>query len=791
MRFIPKVMVALAFGQFLRTTQRLAKKATNNNNNNNNNKRGLVRVCSSSTLVVADADADDEKKKKILTSIIEKPVCKRVNHDVLFGVVSGENRGDDAMDPPLRVNDDLFWLRDDDRKNEEILSYLREENQYTEKHTAHTKSIETQLYNEIVKAIEETDVDVKFPWGPSFEYYVRTMKGKSYPIVCRRQKTTSKEETVVLDVNELAKQMSYCSIGGFNMSESHDLLAYGVDETGYETYRIKVRNIKTGEETEDVIEGTTGSVTWNGDSQLFYTTMDEAHRPDKVWRHTIGTPQSQDERLLSEDDELYNIGFGKSDNGNFLILESESTETNEIWLLDLKKSLNEKPALVEKRRDNHRYYVEPSRNNKQLYILTNQNGEKINFDLKVTNLASPGIENWVGFKGEGFEWSEKRTLESMMTFKDHIVIDGREDGFTQVWILRLSENEDDDEIASWFRSEWPAASVVFPARASASLSCVGANKVYETNKILLTHSSLVNPRTVYEFDMNEKTKTMKKITAVKGFDEKKYETLQLQITSRDGVTKIPVSIAYKKDKRTRQGPLLLEGYGSYGISNDPAFDRSVVPLLDRGVTIAVAHIRGGGELGRYWYEEQGKYLNKLNTFNDFIDCAEFLCASGWTSTATLAISGRSAGGLLMGAVTNMAPDLFRCVVAGVPFVDVMVSMCDPSIPLTTGEWLEWGNPNTKKYYEYMNSYSPMENIRQSRKPDVLITAGLHDPRVAYWESAKYAARMRDSCTNEEARILLKTDLSAGHFSATDRYRKFKEVAFEYAFVLDCISSSST
>ena len=281
-------MVALAFGQFLRTTQRLAKKATNNNNNN---KRGLVRVCSSSTLVVADADADDEKKKKILTSIIEKPVCKRVNHDVLFGVVSGENRGDDAMDPPLRVNDDLFWLRDDDRKNEEILSYLREENQYTEKHTAHTKSIETQLYNEIVKAIEETDVDVKFPWGPSFEYYVRTMKGKSYPIVCRRQKTTSKEETVVLDVNELAKQMSYCSIGGFNMSESHDLLAYGVDETGYETYRIKVRNIKTGEETEDVIEGTTGSVTWNGDSQLFYTTMDEAHRPDKVWRHTIGTPQ--------------------------------------------------------------------------------------------------------------------------------------------------------------------------------------------------------------------------------------------------------------------------------------------------------------------------------------------------------------------------------------------------------------------------------------------------------------------------------------------------------------------
>ena len=780
MKPIFPIAAAIAFtATFLRTTSK---------GKNSTARKIVTRAASVSGGGGSEAGVTNSKQMMN----IPKPVCKRIDHAVSFGIVPGENRGENAMDPAVKVNDDLFWLRDDDRKNEEILSHLKKENEYTEAHTKHLKKKETDLYNEIVRAIEETDVDVKFQWGDSFEYYVRTVKGKSYPIVCRQERTNTTKgggETIVLDVNELAKQMSYCSIGGFNMSASHNLLAYGVDETGYETYRIKVRNVKTGEELPiDVLEGTTGSVSWNGDSQLFYTTMDDAHRPNKVWRHNIGTPQSEDECLLSEDDELYNIGFGKSDNGNFLILESESTETNEIWLVDLKKSLSEIPRLVEKRRDNHRYYVEPSRNNKQLYVLTNQLGKKINFDLKVTSLETPGMENWTDLKGRGFPWSEKRTLESIMTFKNHIVIDGREDGFTQVWVLRLedSNSDDDSSISDWYRSEWPAASVVYPSRASASLSCVGANKIYDTNKLLLTHSSLVNPRTVYEFDMDSQTKVMKKITAVKGFVEKNYETMQIQVTSRDGQTKIPVSIAYKKGKRQRQGPLLLEGYGSYGISNDPAFDRSVVPLLDRGVTIAVAHIRGGGELGRYWYEEQGKYLNKMNTFNDFIDCGEYLCASGWTSPETLAISGRSAGGLLVGAVTNMAPDLFKCVVAGVPFVDVMVSMCDPSIPLTTGEWLEWGNPNCSKYYEYMKSYSPMENIRKSRKPDVLITAGLHDPRVAYWESAKYAVRMRESCENEEARILLKTDLSAGHFSATDRYRKFKEVAFEYAFVLDCI-----
>ena len=317
MKPIFPIAAAIAFtATFLRTTSK---------GKNSTARKIVTRAASVSGGGGGGSEAGVTNSKQIMN--IPKPVCKRIDHAVSFGIVPGENRGENVMDPAVKVNDDLFWLRDDDRKNEEILSYLKTENEYTEAHTKHLKKKETDLYNEIVKAIEETDVDVKFQWGDSFEYYVRTVKGKSYPIVCRQERTNTTKgggETIVLDVNELAKQMSYCSIGGFNMSASHNLLAYGVDETGYETYRIKVRNVKTGEEMPiDVLEGTTGSVSWNGDSQLFYTTMDDAHRPNKVWRHNIGTPQSEDECLLSEDDELYNIGFGKSDNGNFLILESQ------------------------------------------------------------------------------------------------------------------------------------------------------------------------------------------------------------------------------------------------------------------------------------------------------------------------------------------------------------------------------------------------------------------------------------------------------------------------------------
>ena len=726
-----------------------------------------------------DADAENAPKK---------PSPKRVPHDVKFGVVDGEDRGHKAMNPPKTIEDDLFWLRDDERKSEEIMSHLREENAYTEAHTTHLKKLEDKVYDEIIKTIEETDEEVHFPWGDAFDYFVRTRKGKPYPIVCRCEKNTKKNVEIVLDVNEVAKDMKYCSLGGFKPSPTHDVLAYAVDSTGYETYEVRFKSLSTGKQMEDVLTGVAGGVSWGGgvNREVYYSTFDDAHRPHKVWRHVMGTPQSSDECVLHEPDGLFNVGFSRSSSGKFMILETESTETNEVYLIDLESDSKNPPEarLVQKRVPFHRYYLE--HRGDKFFVLSNRDG-KINFELLMTPVDAVGQENWVPLvDGDGastFQYDEKRTLESFFARKNHLVIDGRENGFSAIWVIRLDETS--GTVKDWHKTVWPSENaLVYPSIAGETLRCVGANQIWDTDDIYVSYSSLVSPRTVYKYNMNSKEKQEMKTTPVKGFHSSQYTTMRVEVTARDGV-KVPVSIAYRTDKRVHKGPLLLEGYGSYGISNDPAFMRTAVPLMDRGVTIAVAHIRGGGEMGRDWYEKQGKYLTKLNTFHDFIDVAEHLVSTGWTQTSKLAISGRSAGGLLMGATLNMRPDLFRCVVAGVPFVDVMVSMCDPSIPLTTGEWEEWGNPNEEVYFEYMLKYAPMENIAKSDKPDVLITAGLHDPRVAYWEAAKYAARLRDSVTNG-ARVLLKTDLSAGHFSASDRYQHFEQTAFEHAFTLECL-----
>ena len=411
----------------------------------------------------------------------------------------------------------------------------------------------------------------------------------------------------------------------------------------------------------------------------------------------------------------------------------------------------------------------------------------------------------------GFAWSAGRTLESISAFSDFLLLEGREDGFSQVWVLSLDER---GAIAKTTRTEWPSNNrCVYTATASPSLSCVGANQVFETSRAFLAYSSLNCPRTVYAYDARDDTKEIVKRTPVLGFDGAEYAVARLEITARDG-TKVPVSLAWKKrgaggargassSPLPKDAPLLLTGYGSYGVSNDPAFAREDVPLMNRGVVVCVAHVRGGGEMGRQWYETQGKYLRKKNTFFDFVDVASALVEKGLTRPEKLAITGRSAGGLLVGASINLAPHLFKCAVAAVPFVDVMVSMCDASIPLTTGEWEEWGNPNEMAFFPYMLSYSPMENIGRApadraspdapgdadSRPELLVTAGLHDPRVAYWEAAKYAARMRDA-TTKGARVLLKTDLDAGHFSASDRYKYFKEKAVEHAFVLDSLGLSA-
>ena len=715
------------------------------------------------------------------------PSIVRKEHVVKFGVVKGEFRGESAMDPARERADDLFWLRDDARTSETVLKHLRDENAYTEAHTSYLRDVERAVYDEIIAGIEESDEDVHFRWG-EYEYFARTRRGKAYPIACRsRVGENASSADVVLDVNDVAKDMKYCDLGGFNPSPTHDVLAYSIDATGYETYDVFFKDLNTGNALDDVLRDVAGGVSWGGgvNREVYYSTFDDAHRPHKVWRHVIGTPQEDDVCVFEEADERFNVGFGRSSSGRFMTIETESTETNEVYLIDLEPEVPPAPRLVQGRKTGHRYYLE--HRGDRFYVLTNRNG-RINFDLLMTPTVEDAAEEyWMpvvdGENAPTFTFDDKRTLESFFACKDHLIVVGRENGFSAIWVLRFDARS--ERVVEWHKTAWPSENaLIYPSVAGESLRCVGANQVWDTSKIFISYSSLVSPRTVYSYDMNAKEAKAVKTTPVKGFDASKYSTMRLEVTARDGV-KVPVSIAYRTDKRAHKGPLMLEGYGSYGISNDPAFMRTAVPLMDRGITVAVAHIRGGGELGRDWYEKQGKYLTKLNTFHDFIDVAEHLAATGWTQPSSLAISGRSAGGLLMGAVTNMRPDLFRCVIAGVPFVDVMVSMCDPSIPLTVGEWEEWGNPNTEVYYDYMRKYSPMENIAPGAKPDVLITAGLHDPRVAYWEAAKYASRLRESVTNG-SRVLLKTDLSAGHFSASDRYQHYKQTAFEHAFTLDAL-----
>tara|TARA_B100001142_G_scaffold329410_1_gene392599 strand:+ start:1317 stop:2951 length:1635 start_codon:yes stop_codon:yes gene_type:complete len=532
---------------------------------------------------------------------------------------------------------------------------------------------------------------------------------------------------------------------------------------------------------------------------------------------------------------LFSVGFGRTSDGSHMLIESESQETSETRVVDLRSKPAGEATLMQPRRLGHRYY--PDRRGDRWFVLTNRDG-RINFDLACAPLNAPGEEHWraVGTHpgaGDAFEWREGRTLETVRAFRDFLVLEGREDGFSAMWVLRLlpddkihqgedgtstdARGEDGTSIdassapgpvaaiASWTKTEWPSENCcVYAAVASASLPCVSANQNFDASRLFVAYQSLTTPKTVYAYDVASGAREVVMTTPVRGYDQNKYVTTRVEVSVRDG-TRVPVSIAYRKDLRKKNGPMLLGGYGSYGVSNDPSFAREDVPLMDRGVVIAIAHVRGGGEMGRYWYEKEGKYLKKKNTFHDFVDVAEHLVTTGWTSAATLGITGRSAGGLLVGAALNMRPELFRCAVAAVPFVDVMVSMCDSSIPLTTGEWEEWGNPNEEKYHAYMESYSPMENIRRGKKPEVLVTSGLFDPRVAYWEGAKYAARMRDAATNgafgdgdcegegeggeAPSRILLKTDMDAGHFSATDRYKRFKERAYEHAFVLDSLGLS--
>ncbi len=664
----------------------------------------------------------------------------------------------DTTHGDIRI-DNYHWLRG--KEKPEVISYLEEENAYTETMTKHTKDLQKKLYDEMVGRIKETDLSVPVKDG-AYYYYSRTEEGKNYSIYCRKKGSLDAEEEIMLDGNKLAEGKEYFSLGGFEVSENENLLAYSVDYNGSEQYDVYVKNLETGEILSDKIEKTGGAVVWANDNKtFFYNTLDEARRPYRLFRHELGN--LEDELIYEEKDDAYFLYPFKTKSEDFICMYLGSKVTTEYRILDADKP-KDKFEIFAPRKQDEEYSIE--HHGDHFYVLTNSNA--LNFKLMKTPVGKTARSNWQ----EVLPHNEKVLLSNIEAFKDHLVIYGRKNGFKNIQIINL-DNQQSHEV------EFPEPVYTY----------WGAdNPDFNTNLVRFTYSSPVTPRTVYDYDMDIKKFMLKKeYEVLGGYNKEDYITERTFATAKDG-TKVPISIAYKKGlKKNGKNPCYMRGYGSYGASSDPYFSSVRISLLDRGFVFAIPHIRGGSEMGRQWYED-GKYLKKKNTFTDFIACAEHLIAEKYTSTESLCISGGSAGGLLMGAVMNMRPDLINTVVAEVPFVDVINTMLDESIPLTVVEYEEWGNPNNKEYYDYMKSYSPYDNVEAKDYPNILITAGLNDPRVQYWEPAKWAAKLRTLKTDNNI-LLLKTNMGAGHGGASGRYEALKELAFEYAFVIDNVGDS--
>ncbi|RLN83336.1 hypothetical protein BBJ28_00023355 [Nothophytophthora sp. Chile5] len=694
-----------------------------------------------------------------LAQRLRPPVLEKRPKMVPFGAVAGQNRGPNPMKPILYLEDPYFYARDDSRKSEEVLEHLRKENAYTELKTQHLADVRTNLYNELLSHVQETDEEYPYPHG-SFLYYTRTVKGSSYVFHCRKAKTENAPEELLLDENEIAKGHNHCQVASVSPSPDHRFLAYMVDFSGYETYTGYVKDLQTGELLADRIENIS-SLRWGKDaSVLYYATQDEAHRQDKLWRHPMGSKDA-DELLYTENDEIYSAYFQKARSGKYMFLMSSSSETSEVSFIELDNP-SHPPQLIAKREKGLLYSVDHY--GSHFYIVTNKD-KATNFKLMMTPVTSPSPAHWV----DVFPYDESIKVDDVDCFKDFMVMEGRQGGYSQIWIIVADGDGKHTRHQITFKES--------------SYTVSGSvNRDFDTAKFRFVYSSMTTPWTTFDYDVKTRKTTFLKEKPCLNYDRSLYKSERVEARASDG-TMVPISLVYRADLRTRdRQPLHLYGYGSYEIPIDPSFVSSILPLLDRGVIYAIAHIRGGGEMGRTWYED-AKYKSKINTFTDFTSCAEHLIKIGYTSPSKMTCEGRSAGGLLMGAVLNMRPDLFTAAIAGVPFVDVMNTMSDASIPLTTGEWEEWGNPNEKEYFEYMLSYSPYENVTPQAYPNILVTSGLFDPRVAYWEPTKWVAKLRD-VKSDQNEVLLKMDLSSGHFSASDRYHYLKEKAFDLAYLLD-------
>ena len=662
-------------------------------------------------------------------------------------------------------SDPYAWLKS--KGDPEVTAYLEAENAYTEHEMTHTEALQKTLYDEMVGRIQETDLSVPVRID-GYLYYSRTEEGRQYPIFCRKEGGEDAEEQILLDLNAEAEGQDYLSLGLFEVSPDHRLLAFSLDTTGAESYTLRFKDLESGELLADRIEGVSYSLEWANTSQtVFYTIEDHAKRPFKLFRHDIGKT-GDDDLVFHEVNELYRVGLGKTKDHAFLVLSAASIETSEAWLMDADDP-ESYFKLIEPRETGHRYRVE--HRNGLLYILSNRDAP--NYKLMTVPVTSPEEKNWQ----EMLAHDPGIMLNGLDMFEDFLAIYERRSGLRSIRVLAF-DGEGEGPGTSPAGHEVAFDEPVYTVSG-------GRNPMYKSRTLRFSYTSLTTPASVYDYDMATRERQLLKRQPVLGdFDRDDYESERLFVTADDGA-KIPVSLVYRKGlERDGRNPCLLYGYGAYGASMDPGFSSHRLSLLDRGMIYAIAHIRGGQEMGRQWYD-QGKFLNKRNTFEDFIAAGNALIEGGYTSSSRLAIMGGSAGGLLVGAVLNMAPDLMKAAVAKVPFVDVINTMLDASLPLTVPEYEEWGNPNDPDYFDYILGYSPYDNVEAKAYPHILVTAGLNDPRVHYWEPAKWTAKLRATKTDDN-RLLLKTNMGAGHGGASGRYDALKELAFDYAFILDAL-----
>jgi oligopeptidase B len=653
------------------------------------------------------------------------------------------------------VNDDYFWLRE--KTNPKVVQYLDAENAYTEAMSKSVQPFADTLYKEMLGRIKQTDLSVPTP-RHGYLYYSRTEEGKQYPIQCRRKGNMQAPEEVLLDLNELGKDRKFVSLGGFNVSDDQNLLAYTIDYTGFRQYSLQVKDLRTGKTLSDTTERVT-SLEWGADNKTIFLTTEDAvtKRSDKLWRHVLGSPKFDE--IYNEKDELYDIEIGKTRDLKYLLLQIESKDTAEALYLRADHPADAFGVFLP-REKGHRYYVDHREN--LFYIRTNKPGH--NFAIMTAPENDPAPKNWKIF----LPHRENVRLQDIDLYRDFAASVEKSDALTQLRIYSFKS-------AAWKSIEFPEPVYsAFPA----------GTPDWESTTYRYNYQSFITPSSVLDYDVaTGKSTLLKQQEVLGGYDPTQYASERLWATARDGV-RVPISIVYKKGfARDGKNALFLYAYGSYGIGTPASFSSGRVSLLDRGMAYAIAHIRGGDEMGEQWRED-GMLMKKKNTFNDFVDCAEFLVHQKWTSKDRLVIEGGSAGGLLMGAVVNMRPDLFKAVHMAVPFVDVMNTMMDATLPLTVGEYLEWGNPNEKPAYDYMKSYSPYDNLEKRAYPAILVTTSFNDSQVMYWEPAKYVARLRTLKTDSNP-LLLKIKMDpAGHGGASGRYDRLHDNAFEYAWMLN-------